>query len=377
MAGLVVALLSATPPAHGQRPPIASDAVPDLPGTIAIAAAGPNAGQAVFDALRAAEQIATGSIGGVAVMDVMLQDGTICSFQNFGRGGTATLFVEGERTGVEPPPHIAEARLAAVVSTGPRRPVDLGDEACGQEWPAGVPGVGWVVGHRVPDAPGSDGVSVDAAVMSLMRDGMTPARALEQVMGANPGVDAGLIAVSAAGEVTMRNSERVDARPDYGHARGEDRPTGAVIETILNEIEPHRAVAQVVVDVGLQTMTESGRPDLEIRVVSGLEVVGGAENLVEVDSTGTVTRIVSNQNLTRQGEEFVVVPYIHSRVMRAGRLLGYTVNEPLARVVDGVVQSVSFQPEMSLRVKRAPRACRFEGPHLTVCDALTAPPIPR
>lgn len=349
---------------------VGSAVSPRLPGTIAIAAAGPNAGSAAFRALQNAEAVATGSIGGVATMDVMLPDGTICSYGNLGRGGTGTLFVRGEETGVPPPPEIASAPIAVIVSTGPRNAGQLTGDPCGQDFSTGADGVGLVVGHRLPDAPGRDGEPVDAHVMRLMEEGLGAREAVDQVMDANLEVDAGLIAVSADGTIAMRNSRRVDRRPDYGHARGEDVPSGAVVETILNEIHPPQAVAQLVVNVALETMTDSREPDFEVLVRSGLPVEYSDELVLEVDAEHVVTRATTDVREHLSGDVWAVIPYIHSRVVQNGRILGYTIDEPLAHLMDGVIQSVSLQEEMAIRVKREPRECEFRTPHLTVCTAV-------
>lgn len=368
---VTVCFLGAAADARSQEDPTGqAKQAPELPGTIAIVAVGPNAGQAVFEALQQVERIASGSIGGVAVIDVMLEDGTICSYQNNGRGGTATLFIEGERTGVPPPPGIAAARIAAIVSTGPRAPADVGQEPCEQEYSTGRNGVGLVVGHRIPDSRGQDGQPVDAQVMQLMNQGVSPAEALDRVLGANPDVDAGLIAVSADGILAVRNAERVERRPDYAHARGEDRTTGALVQTILNEIHPPQAVAQLVVNAALEVMGSFQEPDLQILVQSSLSVEYGHDNLVEVDNELVATRIVTDIAGHVEGEVWAALPYISSPVLQDGRVIGYTINEPLAEVRDGVIQSLSYQPEMMVSVRREPRYCRFASPQLTICDVV-------
>jgi hypothetical protein len=344
--------------------------VRELPGTIAIAAAGPNAGMAAFRALQEAEKVAAGSIGGVAVMDVMLTDGTICSYGNFGRGGTGTLFVRGEETGVSPPPEIAAAPIAVIVSTGPRDSGRISGDPCVQDFPSGADRVGLVVGHRLPDAPGRDGEPVNAHVLRLMKEGLSPREAVGRVMSAVPEVDAGLIAVSADGVIAMHNSRRVDRRPDYGHARGEDEPSGAVVETILNEIHPPQAIAQLVVNVALETMTGLRRPELEVLLRSGLTVEYANELVVEVDGNRVVTRVTTDVREHLGGEAWAVVPYIHSRVVQDGQTLGYTIVEPLAHLLDGTIQSLSYQEEMTIGVKREPRTCEFRTPHLTVCTGV-------
>lgn len=342
------------------------------PGTIAIAATGPRAGEAVFRALQAAEKISSGSIGGVAWFYAMTADGKIHQVSNYGRGGTATLFILGEKTGVPPPPELAQATVAGVVSTGPREP--WLDEYDGPH-PWFGDGIGFVIGHRLPDAIGIDGLPVDHAVFRLMREGLSAREAVDQVMSRNPRVDAGLLAVAANGEVAMHNSKLVDARPDYGRARGEDIPSGAVVETILNEIHPPQAVAQLVVDKALEVMSDSRSPDIEITVRAGLEVQHGGENLVEVDDRLEAQRVVTTEATYLDGEQWAVVPYIGSRVVQGGRTIGYTVNEPLAQLESGRIMSLSTQEQMQLSVKKTPRTCSLVTPYRTVCRA-QQPPIP-
>lgn len=335
------------------------------PGTIAIAARGPRAGEAVFRALEAAEEISSGSIGGVAVIYAILPDGTVRTFDNSGRGGTRTLFIRGEETGVPPPPAIAEATIAGVLSTGPRSgapPEERGPH------PAYGDGVGFVVGHRIPGAVGASGLPVDHETFKLMQEGLSARQAVDRVMSANPRLDVGLIAVDAAGNVAMRNSALVDERPDYGRARGEDPELGVVVETIFNEIHPPQAVAQLVVNVALEIMTGSQEPDFEITVPLELAAERGAENVVEVDDRMQAVRVTTTDEIAR-GDPVAVVPYLLSRVVHDGETIGYTINE-VSVLYQGKIQPISAQDEIRIRVKAQPRVCDYETPHRTVCRAL-------
>jgi hypothetical protein len=337
------------------------------PGTIGIAAYGPNAGAAVFRALQAAEKISTGSIHGVASLVAMTADGKIHRFSNLGRGGSTTLFISGEETGVDPPPEIAAARFAGIISTGPRDPPSMPREAAAQ-YPSSGDGVGFVVGHRLPSVVGKNGLPVNHEVFQLMKGGLGAREAVDRVMSQNEDLDVGLIAVDAKGNVAMHNSKLVDLRYDYGHARGEDRPSGAVVETILNEIHPAASVAQVVVDIALQTMGGFRQTDHQITVKAGMRVEVGEENRVEIDRDLVAGRIITQLPRRLQGRQTAVIPYIMSKVVQDGKVIGYTINEPLTVLQDDVIATVSTQQEMKVWVKRSPRICRFAAPHLTVCD---------
>ena len=85
--------------------------------TIAIAAYGPNAGLAVYLGLQAAEAIAKGAIGGFATYAAIGADGALYRYQTQ-RGGTRTLFIQGETTGTPPPEEVANAVAAGVISRG-------------------------------------------------------------------------------------------------------------------------------------------------------------------------------------------------------------------------------------------------------------------
>ncbi|MBI4539715.1 MAG: hypothetical protein HY704_09450 [Gemmatimonadetes bacterium] len=338
----------------------------ERPGTIGIAASGPRAGEAVFRALEAAEKISTGSIHGVATFWAMTRDGKIHRFSNFGRGGTATLFISGEETGVAPPPEIAEARMAGLISTGPREP-RIG-EPQPERYPTAGDGIGFVVGHRLPSVVGKNGLPVNHEVFLLLKSAVSARAAVDSVMKHNESLDVGLIAVDRNGAVAMHNSALVDRRYDYGHARGEDRRTGAVVETIMNEIHPHLAVAQLVVDVALQVMTGSREPEFQILVKAGTRVALADEYRIVVDGNGVATQITTVVSEHLQGRRTAVIPYILSRVVQNGRVIGYTINEPLTVLESGVIETVSTQREMKVWAKREPRVCRLERPGYTVCD---------
>src|SRR5437870_4273275 len=89
--------------------------------TIGIAAHGSNAGLAVYKSLRAAERVGSGSIGGFATFAAITASGKLLRHATQ-RGGTSTLFLDGEITGTEPPSEVAAAPSAAVISSGPERP---------------------------------------------------------------------------------------------------------------------------------------------------------------------------------------------------------------------------------------------------------------
>jgi hypothetical protein len=168
--------------------------------TIGIAVRAPNAGQAAFEALRTVERVARGAIGGFVSFVAITTDGRLLRAQTQ-RGGTSTLFTDGEKTGTAPPAAIAQAPLAGLMSSGPDRPAPL------VQFTPADPTVGLVTGHRLPNMPGADGIALNQAVLDRMRAGEPPARAARSVLQRNPEADAGIIALGPEGAVFAGNSE--------------------------------------------------------------------------------------------------------------------------------------------------------------------------
>lgn len=311
--------------------------------TIGIVAFGPNAGQAVFDALQAAERVGRGSIGGYASFVAMERDGTIHRADTQ-RGGTATLFVDGESTGVGPPARIAGAQLAAVMSSGPDRP-----EPLSQFTPA-EPGVGVVTGHRLPNMPGSGHTPINIAVLDLMKAGKSPRDAVDAVLVANSEADAGIIAGDLTGRIYARNSLRVTRRPDLGHAKREK--DGAVIEIIHNAILPASALAPLIADIAMETMLRLSDPQGWVVARAGTPVEFGENDAVLVDDDLVATSVLTTDPRIVSGTWNCAAVYLGSAVIREGEVIGRTVVEPNMVVEDGRIVSMSGQAELQIGFRK-------------------------
>ena len=149
--------------------------------TIGIAVTGDGAGLAAFRALEAVERVARGAIGGFVSFVVISEGGALLRAETQ-RGGTSTLFVEGERTGATPPPAVADARFAALMSSGPDRPTPLA------QFTPGDAAHGLVTGHRLPNMPG-DGTDrpLNEAVLARLVAGADPRQAVETELAQHPG----------------------------------------------------------------------------------------------------------------------------------------------------------------------------------------------
>jgi len=309
--------------------------------TIGIAAAGPRAGQAVFEALRAVEQVASGAIRGFASFVAITADGQMVRAETQ-RGGTRTLFTDAETTGTAPPETVADAVLAGVISSGPDRPMPL----C-QFLPA-EPAVGLITGHRLPNRAGVGGSALNLEVLAHLRAGLDPKAAIDAVLDANPRADAGLIAADRHGRIHARNSERVAERPDLGHARRAAADGGAVVEVLHNAILPVGPLAALAADVAMETMRPMWRADGWIVVEAGTEVALGDVPRVLVDADMVARRIVTLDSDLLEGRRNGAAIYLHALVEQGGRILGRTIAEPNVSVKDRRIVSMSGQTRLRL-----------------------------
>lgn len=313
--------------------------------TIGIAAHGRNAGLAVLRALAAVEKVATGSIGGYAVFAAIDAEGVLYRAETQ-RGGTATLFVDGETTGAAPPNAAAVARTAGLMSSGPDRPTPL------DQFVPAVPGVGLVTGHRLPNAAGVSGRPLNLDILDRLAAEANARAAVDTVLDANTEADAGVIAVDAHGRIYARNSARVSQRPDIGHARREDPETGAVVEVLHNAIFPIRSLAALAAEIALDAMVPRDRVDGSVIVSAGVEVVPGDDNRVVVDAAGTVLRVETTDHRVTRGHHNCAAIYIGARVVHDGHILGHTLFEPNVVVEDGCIVSMSGQSSMCIGYRK-------------------------
>lgn len=309
--------------------------------TIGIGAIGKNAGLAVFGALQAAERVGTGSIGGYAVFAAIDANGELRLAQTQ-RGGTATLFTDGERTGGPPPPDVAKARFAVVMSSGPDRPEPL------MQFLAADPRTGLVTGHRLPNTRGPDGVAMNSAVLACMARGLSAKAALDEVLQANPDVDAGMIALGPDGGIAARNSRLVSRRPDLGAARRADETGQAVVEVLHNAIRPHNSLAALVADIALSIMAPSNSAVGEIIVIAGTPVIHGPRNRVLVDVENKVLSVETENSSLISGRHNCAAIYLGAEVVRNGTVVGNTLMEPNVMVEAGKIQSLSGQSEVRI-----------------------------
>ena len=309
--------------------------------TIGIGAYGPNAGRAVYDALAAAEKIGVGAIGGFVTYAAIGAGGVVLRSETQ-RGGATTLFTEGETTGVAPLPAIAEARLAALISSGPDRPGPLA-----QFLPADPRG-GLVTGHRIPNTLGANGKKMNEGAMELLLAGRPAQEAVDQVIAASPEADCGLIAIDKDGGAYFRNTERVIRRPDVGTALRRDEATGAVVVVIHNAIRPFPVLASVAAAVALETMVGAGAPKGAVTINAGTPIEMGPENAVHCDAAGVARRVTTTDPAIGVRGEIGAAIYLNSVVYLDGGAVGHTTFEPITSIEGGRLTELSGKD--SLRI---------------------------
>jgi hypothetical protein len=309
--------------------------------TIGIGAFGPRAGLAVYQALRVAERVGRGAIGGFVTYAAITADGRLLRAETQ-RGGGSTLFTDGETTGVEPPEEVANAIAAGVISSGPDRPAPL-TQFLPSDGAAGL-----VTGHRLPNAKNAGGQPINEEILALLRSGRAAREAVDAVLDRNANSDTGIIAVDRSGQVYSRNTARVLRRPDLGHARREHGSPKAVVEVLHNAIRPYPVVAALAADVALATMVGEPKEIGRVMVSAGCPVALGPEDAVLVDDDLNATKVVTTDPLLVSGRQVCAAIYLHSKVVKGGRVIGRTMFEPITTVVDGRITEMSGQKTLRI-----------------------------
>ena len=314
--------------------------------TIGIAAYGENAGLAVFRALRAVESVGSGCIGGFASFAAITADGELVR-STTQRGGTSTLFVVDERTGTDPPPGVASAPIAALMSSGPDRPEPL------SQFVAGEPGTGLVTGHRFAHAQGTNGVAFNQDALDRMRGGASVEGAVDAVLDENRHSDVGLIGIDVHGNIHARNTGAVASRIDGGSAEHLGGAEGPSVSILHNAILPVSGIAATAVEVAVETMQPAWTPEFWIEASAGTRVIPGDSNGVQVDSDLRVLEVTTTDPSLLHGRRDGSPIYIGAHVWQDGKRLGYTVFEPYIVLVDGVIESLIGQRSLRVGCRRA------------------------
>ena len=315
--------------------------------TIGLAVTGENAGLAAFRALAAVEKVARGAIRGFVSFVVITEAGGLVRAQTQ-RGGTATLFVEGETTGTAPPDEIAGARFAAFMSSGPDRPEPLA------QFTPGDAGFGLVTGHRLPNTPGEGSdVPLNIEVLDRLRAGAAPEAAIEATLAAYPTADAGLIVLDRQGRLFAANSRFVQTRGDLGFAFLEDAARNHRVAVLHNAIHPKDGLADLAAGTAMDCMAPFDRSDLFLTLEAGTPVALGPTAALHTDRTGRVLEVTVTRKAWLTGRRDGALVNIATPVLDAGRLIGHTTTDPYCIVEAGRLVSISGQAAVQIGVRRS------------------------
>lgn len=311
--------------------------------TIGIAAYGPNAGLAVLRALSAVEAVGRGAIGGFVSLAALTSTGGTVRAETQD-GGSRGLFADGLDTA---PPDILTAPVAGLISSGPNRP-----EPLSQFIPA-IGGVGLVTGHRMPNTVGTSGRRINEDVLELMRKGSNAKDAVTAVLVANPRADAGVIALTAAGDIFAADAAYLAQRGDSGRMILGSRDAGAVVGVLHNSIQPFRPLAVLAAEVARDVMQPPDLVDGWITLRQGIRLVSGTSNAVHVSSSGIVESIAVEDERFLAGSWSVGLGY-ETAVFCQGAVVGTLLHEPYMVVGDGLVRTIDGSLERRTPI-RAPR----------------------
>lgn len=289
--------------------------------TTGIAIRGPGAGAAALRVLQAIEMFGVGEIGGFAVFRAWSQEGG---------GLLSSVTQRGGSQGLTLPEGWESAPLAAVISSGPDRPLPLE-----QFLPGGPEGL--VTGHRLPSGLTRAGVALNAHVFDLMRRGQIDQPGLEAALAAEPGLDAGLIVLPRRGPVLLANAPRVAARSDCGSFlwQSGEQAVAVVLNSIAAPALTAPALAEALGAIGIEAL---GGPQAGYgfgALPDRLCVTLAAEERIDLDAAGMVTAIRSANPAFQRGRPGITAIYCGTPVWQGGRCLGRAVSEVWADVDAG------------------------------------------
>lgn len=312
--------------------------------TIGIAVSGPLAGLAAFAALRAVETVARGAIGGFVSFVALAEDGRLLAATTQ-RGGTRTLFAQPEAIGGLPPPAIATAPRAALISSGPDRPEPL------IQFTPADPAAGLVTGHRLPNTPGCHGRPLNLAVLQRLANGETPRHAVEAELAANPAADAGLIALACDGTLFAADSALVRRRQDRGCFLAEDPGSGARCAVLHNAIFPVAPLASLAAAVAFDTIGPAGDADLQVTLRAGLRLEPDGEPCLHLAAGGEPARLAVTERGWLDGCRHGVALPPGTAVRSNAGLVGRVLVGPYCVAEKGVLVSLNGRDDTIVGIR--------------------------
>ncbi|MCQ9618212.1 hypothetical protein L1889_17300 [Paenalcaligenes niemegkensis] len=221
-------------------------------------------------------------------------------------------------------------------------------------------GVGLVTGHRLPNRD-LNGTPLNVAALQRLAQGETARDAIAAVLTAYPECDAGLIALSANGELALANSPRVERRLDLYTT--EHHHSFGTVAMLMNSIT-FRAVtaradpAALIAQIAAQRFAEPPSPStlMLAHVDEHCQLSQADQDLVMVNSvTRRVVRIASADPLlpTAAGR-WTVIQNGTAVVDMEGEPLGISYNDVIANVEASSLRSLADYSSLGLVIGPQP-----------------------
>lgn len=293
--------------------------------TIGVAAFGDHAGAAVHDAVLGAELLGRGAIGGFAVMAVLDATGAL-QYRVTQRGGVCALDI---------PATWRQARVAAMISSGPDRPEPL------TQFLAGADGTGLVTGHRLPNTPDEQGVALNRAALDRLMQGQAPQAAVDAVLQAHAEWDAGLLAIDAQGRLGMANTARVRRRDDLGEFRRAVATTTATttatasLGLLHNSIYARGDLAAQLGELAWSRLQGQAGKSRFLALTQGVPLVFAPRDCVHVDAQDAIVALETANPRLAALDRVSTAVYLGTDVRRDGVLVGTAATELYVRIRAG------------------------------------------
>ena len=173
----------------------------------------------------------------------------------------------------------------------------------------------------------------------------------EDGLAANPKVDAGIIAMSHGGAAYAADTPHVQRRGDAGRALLRSPNGEAVVAVLHNAIRPFRPLASLAAEFALDSMVPNDRPDGWITFTSGVPLVSGAANAVDVAGDGKVTAIFLEDRKYLVGLWSLGIGY-ETPVIEERQVIATMLYEPYMVVEDGRLRRIDGQTQLAVPIRK-------------------------
>ena len=301
--------------------------------TISIAAAGRNAGRAVIEALRKAEAVCEGAIGGFVVAGSINNNSVIRAQTQ--TGGVSSLRFKGDEA------HFNAGTIAGLISSGPNRPEPIAG------FLVAAADSGLVTGHRLPNSIGIDSKPMNQSVLDALSSGQPVDDAVSLILNLNPQADCGLIAIDRHGNGHSGNTTGM-TRPDAGIGSG--RRNNSSVWVLHNAVEPIAPLASLLVSIALDCMEPDYVAAGSITLSTGCDIRPGDSTRIIVDDAKQAIAIEVGEHYVSTIQPCPVNIGYRPAVFRNDKLIGCLLYEPFVCACEGKLVSADGLCELTVPI---------------------------